>query len=81
MKEKIKFKSVKKLTNHNFTELEVVIEKFNSITGKVDDFRMSVPIDPDKFDDDGNRIYQGNIHYAEIKRQVDAGELTIEEAD
>ena len=24
---------------------------------------------------------EGNRHYAEIKRQVDAGELTIEEAD
>ena len=26
-------------------------------------------------------ITEGNRHYAEIKRQVDAGELTIEEAD
>jgi len=24
---------------------------------------------------------EANIHYAEIKRQVDAGELTIEDAD
>ena len=30
---------------------------------------ISVPLDPE------------NIHYAEIMRQVDAGELTIEEAD
>ena len=30
---------------------------------------ISVPLDPD------------NSHYAEIMRQVDAGELTIEEAD
>ena len=26
-------------------------------------------------------IYEGNRHYAEIMRQVEAGELTIEEAD
>ena len=26
-------------------------------------------------------IDEGNTHYAEIKRQVDAGELTIEDAD
>jgi len=34
---------------------------------------------------DGQKSYvpidEGNTHYAEIKRQVDAGELTIEEAD
>lgn len=31
--------------------------------------KMGVPLD------------EANIHYAEIKRQVDAGELTIEDAD
>ena len=34
---------------------------------------------------DGNEVFvplsQGNRHYAEILRQVDAGTLTIEEAD
>tara|TARA_Y100000589_G_scaffold60293_1_gene51159 strand:- start:89 stop:262 length:174 start_codon:yes stop_codon:yes gene_type:complete len=34
---------------------------------------------------DGETLFvpldEGNRHYAEIKRQVDAGELTIEEAD
>jgi hypothetical protein len=36
------------------------------------------------FDDDITSIVPkdiNNTHYAEIKRQVDAGELTIEEAD
>lgn len=52
-----------------------------SIKVTKDSVECFVPVDPDKFDDDGNRIYQGNADYAEIKRQVDAGELTIEEAD
>lgn len=34
---------------------------------------------------DGNEVFvplsQGNRHYAEILRQVDAGDLTIEDAD
>jgi len=45
-------------------------------TGKLDNYRVvidgitsSVPIS------------EANRHYAEIKRQVDAGELTIEDAD
>ena len=40
-----------------------------SITIVVDDEKMSVPLDPD------------NRHYAEIMHQVDAGTLTIQEAD
>jgi len=40
-----------------------------SITIVVDGEKMSVPLDP------------ANRHYAEIQRQVDAGELTIEDAD
>ena len=35
----------------------------------IDDVEMSVPLDP------------ANRHYAEILRQVEAGELTIQEAD
>jgi hypothetical protein len=35
----------------------------------IDGVEMSVPLDP------------ANRHYAEILRQVDAGQLTIEEAD
>jgi len=35
----------------------------------IDGLHSSVPLDP------------ANIHYAEIMRQVDAGELTIEEAE
>tara|TARA_Y100001963_G_scaffold1989_1_gene2733 strand:- start:39 stop:215 length:177 start_codon:yes stop_codon:yes gene_type:complete len=40
-----------------------------SIWATIDGQKMGVPLDED------------NRHYAEIKRQVDAGELTIEEAD
>ena len=40
-----------------------------SIKVTIDGVEMFVPIDED------------NRHYAEIKRQVDAGELTIEDAD
>ena len=39
------------------------------IKATIDGVEMFVPID------------EGNTHYAEIKRQVDAGELTIEDAD
>jgi hypothetical protein len=69
MKNKIEFKSVKKLTNLGFSELEVVVEAINPIDGKLYDKRMSVPQN------------LANKDYAEIKRQVDAGELTIEDAD
>ena len=39
------------------------------IIATIDGTEMHVPLDPD------------NRHYAEIMRQVDAGTLTIEEAD
>ena len=40
-----------------------------TIRCEINGIRMQVPTDPD------------NRHYAEIKRQVDAGELTIADAD
>jgi hypothetical protein len=40
-----------------------------SITATIDGITMSVPLDP------------ANRHYAEILRQVEAGTLTIAEAD
>lgn len=40
-----------------------------SIKAIIDGITMSVPLDP------------ANRHYAEIMRQVEAGELTIQEAD
>ena len=40
-----------------------------SITVTIDGIQMSVPLDPN------------NRHYAEILRQVEAGTLTIQEAD
>ena len=39
------------------------------IKATIDGIEMSVPLDP------------ANRHYAEIMRQVEAGELTIQEAD
>lgn len=41
----------------------------DSITATIDGITMSVPLDP------------ANRHYAEIMRQVEAGELTIQDAD
>ena len=41
----------------------------STITVTIDGVTMSVPLDP------------ANRHYAEILRQVEAGTLTIEEAD
>jgi hypothetical protein len=43
--------------------------KISSIKATIDGVEMSVPLDP------------ANRHYAEILRQVDAGQLTIEDAD
>lgn len=43
--------------------------ELTSIKATIDGTEMFVPLDP------------ANTHYAEIMRQVDAGELTIEEAD
>lgn len=40
-----------------------------SVNATIDGISMSVPLDPT------------NRHYAEIMRQVDAGELTIADAD
>jgi len=39
------------------------------VVATIDSVTMHVPLDP------------SNTHYAEIMRQVDAGKLTIEEAD
>jgi len=44
-------------------------DTIGSIHCEINGQKMGVPID------------EANTHYAEIKRQVDAGELTIEEAD
>ena len=41
----------------------------SGITATIDGIEMSVPLDP------------ANRHYAEIMRQVEAGELTIQDAD
>jgi len=45
------------------------LENNSGIKATIDGVEMSVPLDP------------SNRHYAEIMRQVDAGTLTIQEAD
>ena len=54
-----------------FTQVKKEVQPDNStiIKATIDGIEMSVPLDP------------ANRHYAEIMRQVEAGELTIQEAD
>jgi len=57
----------------NITSAQYVQSEFDSspanVRATIDGTEMSVPLDP------------ANRHYAEIMRQVEAGELTIAEAD
>jgi len=56
-----------KITNAKY--LKGIDEKNVAVKCTIDNKNWNVPMD------------ENNTHYAEIKRQVDAGELTIEEAD
>jgi len=56
-----------KIENAKYFKIE--IDDVTMIKCVIDGLTMSVPLD------------ENNRHYAEIKRQVDAGELTIEDAD
>ena len=56
----------------NITFAQYISDRNNqeaAITATINGITMSVPLDP------------ANRHYAEIMRQVEAGELTIQEAD
>jgi len=57
----------------NIASAQYVIDRLTgnaaSIQATIDGITMSVPLDP------------ANRHYAEIMRQVEAGELTIEPAE
>ena len=56
----------------NITSAQYVVDmdgNNSSIQATIDGITMSVPLDP------------ANRHYAEILRQVEAGELTIQAAD
>jgi hypothetical protein len=61
------------MDNMNITSAQYVADLISgsntSINATIDGQQMSVPLDP------------ANRHYAEIMRQVEAGELTIAEAD
>ena len=61
------------MDNMNITAAQYVVDKImgnnTGIKATIDGTEMSVPLDP------------ANRHYAEILRQVEAGELTIAEAD
>ena len=54
------------ITSAQYASFEGQVVSINCI---IDGITMSVPLDP------------ANRHYAEIMRQVEAGELTIQEAD
>ena len=56
------------ITSAQYVTSSVTNENGN-ITAVIDGIEMSVPLDP------------ANRHYAEIMRQVDAGELTIADAE
>ena len=59
------------MDNMNITSAQYFVYMGNntSIKATIDGQTMSVPLDP------------ANRHYAEILRQVDAGTITIEDAD
>ena len=60
------------MDNMNITTAQYVTDmdgSNGSIKATIDGIEMSVPLDP------------ANRHYAEIMRQVDAGTLTIQDAD
>ena len=57
------------ITSAKYDSDSITGEQKVSIQATIDSVKLSVPLDPD------------NSHYAEIMRQVDAGELTIEPAD
>ena len=60
------------MNEHNITSAQYQQDDFNnnvSIWATINGVKMCVPVDP------------ANTDYAEIMRQVEAGELTIEEAD
>ena len=55
--------------NIEFAQYSSVYGEVTAINATIDGITMSVPLDP------------ANRHYAEIMRQVEAGELVIQEAD
>ena len=57
------------ITSAQYQNNELRGETNVSIKATIDGVEMSVPLDP------------ANRHYAEIMRQVEAGELTIRDAD
>ena len=69
---KMNFKSVKYIDDEMLNKTKVALVAFieeEDQEGNKVEVRLSVP------------IAEGNRHYDEIMRQVEAGELTIEEAD
>ena len=61
------------MENMNITSAQYLVDTFSgnniSIAVTIDGIEMNVPLDP------------ANRHYAEIMRQVEAGTLTIADAD
>ena len=57
------------ITDAQYVNLDLASSSNSVVRATVDGQLLFVPLDPD------------NIHYAEILRQVDAGTITIEDAD
>ncbi len=57
------------ITSAQYKDDPVTLQADYYIEATIDGIIMSVPLDPD------------NRHYAEIMRQVEAGELTIQDAE
>ena len=57
------------ITSAKYFSDDEITGKASSINATIDGITMSVPLDP------------ANRHYAEIMRQVELGELTIQAAD
>tara|TARA_R100000278_G_scaffold45944_1_gene39985 strand:- start:824 stop:1015 length:192 start_codon:yes stop_codon:yes gene_type:complete len=62
----------------NMNEMNITAAKYlkDLVTGQVDTIKATID-DEEMF----VPLAEGNRHYDEIMRQVEAGELTIEEAD
>jgi len=57
------------ITSAQYKPADELSDNTTSLQATIDGITMSVPLDP------------ANRHYAEILRQVEAGTLTIEDAD
>ena len=62
-------------------ENKITFKTAKYITLKGESEKISIYFETDNCESGFAPFDVGNRHYAEIKRQVDAGELTVEDAD